>query len=155
MPPPGKRAAWLRLLEAQTVLADLFDAELRRDCDVPVVWYDVMIKIWLAPDHAIRMSDLAEQVLLSRSWLTRRVAQLEKAGLVTRTNAGDDGRGVLAVMTERGRERFAEMERSHARSISTHFSRLLTAAEATVIEEACARIAASGRTALAEHRTQA
>ena len=86
MPPPsGKRLAWLRMLEAHTRLIELMESDLRRDCGVPLVWYDVMIKIWVAPGRRIRMAELAEQALLSRSWLTRRVVQLEQAGLVTRT----------------------------------------------------------------------
>ena len=97
-PPTGKRAAWLRSLEAHTYLVDLMDRDLRRDCDVPLAWYDVLIKIFTSPGHRIRMAELADQVLLSRSWLTRRVVQLEEAGLVVRTSVGDDGRGVLATM---------------------------------------------------------
>ena len=148
MPPSRTRIAWVRLLEAHTVLVDLFEAELRRDCGVPVTWYDVLIKIWLAPGHRLRMADLADQVLLSRSWLTRRVDQLEEAGLVRREHVGEDGRGVLAVMTPQGLETFAEMETSHTRSIEQHFSSLLTSEEAAVLERACERIATAGRASL-------
>lgn len=150
--PTGKRAAWLRSLEAHTYLVELMDRDLRRDCDVPLAWYDVLIKIWLAPNHRIRMAELAEQVLLSRSWLTRRVLQLENAGLVTRTGVGDDGRGVLAAMTEHGQRVFAAMERSHAASIENHFSSHLTVEEAKVIATAFARISSAGRNALNDPR---
>ena len=144
MPPPsGKRLAWLRMLEAQTRLTELMDADLRRDCGVPLVWYDVMIKIWVAPGRRIRMAELAEQALLSRSWLTRRVVQLEQAGLVTRTDASDDGRGVVAELTPAGLETFARMEQSHAKSIATHFNTHISQDEARVISAACARITAA------------
>jgi DNA-binding MarR family transcriptional regulator len=109
-----------------------------------------MVKIWLAPDHAIRMSELAEQVLLSRSWLTRRIIQLEAAGLIVRRSDDTDGRGVLAVMTEHGHDVFRAMEASHTRSIAKHFSAHLTADEATVVATALGRIAAAGRVSLAE-----
>jgi DNA-binding MarR family transcriptional regulator len=155
MPPSRKRIAWVRLLEAHTVLVDLFEAELRRDCGVPLAWYDVLIKVWLAPGHRLRMADLADQVLLSRSWLTRRVDQLEEAGLVRREHVGEDGRGVLAVMTEQGLETFAAMERSHTRSIEEHFSSLLTRDEAAVLVAACGRIAIAGRASLARDRVSA
>ena len=144
MPPrSGKRLAWLRMLEVHTRLVELMEADMRRDCGVPLVWYDVMIKIWVRPDHRIRMAELAEQALLSRSWLTRRVAQLEEAGLVARTGAGDDGRGVFAELTPVGLETFSRMEESHARSINTHFSAHVSQEEARVMAAAFARISAA------------
>src|SRR3954447_1377314 len=107
MPMP-RRAAWYQSIRAHTILLELMDAELRSDCGVPLAWYDVLIEISKAPGQAMRMSELADQVLLSRSWLTRRVAQLERAGLVERRAAAKDGRGVVAAMTPSGREKFAE-----------------------------------------------
>jgi DNA-binding MarR family transcriptional regulator len=124
------------------------DADLQADCGVPLAWYDVLIEIAKAPDQAVRMSDLADQVVLSRSWLTRRIAQLESAGLVERRAAAGDGRGVVAAMTDDGRERFAAMEKSHARSIQRYFSTHLDDDEAEVVARAFARIADAG----AEHR---
>ena len=147
-PPSDKRLAWLRMLEAHTRLVVLMERDLRRDCGVPLAWYDVLIKVWLAPDHRIRMAELAEQVLLSRSWLTRRVVQLEDAGLVTRTEADDDGRGVVAEMTPAGLDMFARIEQSHARSIATHFSAHLSKDEAHVISTVFGRISAAGEAAL-------
>ncbi len=145
MPPPsGKRLAWLRMLEAHTRLVELMESDLQRDCGVPLVWYDIMIKIWVAPGRHIRMAELAQQALLSRSWLTRRVAQLEQAGLVTRAGADDDGRGVSVEMTATGLETFARMERSHAKSIAKHFSAHVSHDEARVMAEAFARITAAG-----------
>ena len=128
------------------MLVHLMDTELLRDCGVPLEWYDVLIKLWIAPGRALRMSELANQVLLSRSWLTRRVMQLEKAGLVTRCPAGpEDRRGVLATMTPEGQRVFANLEKSHARSIENHFSKFVSEQEAAVIRECFARIARQGR----------
>ncbi len=141
----NKRTAWYRSLQAHVVLIDLFDREMQRDCGVPMVWYDVLIKLWLAPGKSLRMSELADQALLSRSWLTRRVIQLEDAGLVSRTSADGDGRGVAATMTDKGKRVFLELEKSHARSIERHFSQHLNAEEAAVISSAFDRIARAGR----------
>ena len=141
MPPPsGKRLAWLRMLEAHTRLVELMESDLRRDCGVPLVWYDIMIKIWVSPGRRIRMAELAEQALLSRSWLTRRVVQLERAGLVTRAGAGDDGRGVFVEMTPIGLDTFERMEESHAKSIARHFSTHISKDEAQVMAVALSRI---------------
>ena len=152
MPPPsGKRLAWVRMLEAQTRLVELMESDLRRDCGVPLVWYDIMIKIWVAPGRRIRMAELAEQALLSRSWLTRRVLQVERAGLVARTGASDDGRGVLVEMTPAGLETFARMEESHAKSIARHFSAHVSLAEARVMSAAFGRITAATSAASPPH----
>ena len=127
------------------------DRELQRDYGVPLEWYDVLIKLWLAPGKRLRMSDLAEQALLSRSWLTRRVMQLEEGGLVLRYPAGpEDGRGVVAAMTDEGQRVFAELERSHARSIADHFSQFVTDEEAVIVARCLGRIAEAGRAALTE-----
>ena len=144
----SKRSAWYASLEGHHVLLRLMDDELRAECGVPLVWYDVLIKVWLSPGHSIRMSELAKQVLLSRSWLTRRVVQLETAGLVERLRTGDDGRGVVARMTEFGLQEFAKMEESHARSIAKHFSGHLNTQEAALVRACFERIAGQGRAAL-------
>ena len=101
MPAP-RRLAWYQTLRAYMVLLEIMDAELQADCGVPLAWYDVLIEISNAPGHAIRMNELADKVLLSRSWLTRRVAQLEREGLVERRAASGDGRGIIAAMTPKG-----------------------------------------------------
>jgi DNA-binding MarR family transcriptional regulator len=142
--PASPRLAWYETLRAYTVLLDVMDAELQADCGVPLAWYDVLVEISNAPGQSIRMNDLADKVLLSRSWLTRRVTQLEHAGLVERRSANGDGRGIVAAMTTSGQEAFAAMERSHARSIRRHFSDHLDDDEAAVIAAAFARIADHG-----------
>jgi AraC-like DNA-binding protein len=124
----SKRTAWYRSLQAHVVLIQLCDNELRRDCGIPMVWYDVLVKLWLAPEQSLRMSELADQALLSRSWLTRRVR---------------------ATMTEKGKQVFLDWEQSHSRSIERHFSRHLSNDEATVIAAAFDRIAQEGRRSLA------
>jgi DNA-binding MarR family transcriptional regulator len=146
--PASRRHAWYQTLRAYTALLEIMDAELQADCGVPLAWYDVLIEINNAPDQTIRMRDLADKVLLSRSWLTRRIAQLESAGLVERRSASGDGRGVVAAMTTSGRKAFVAMERSHAQSIQRHFSDHIDDHEATVIAAAFARIGDHGADAL-------
>ena len=149
MPSNSRRSAWYASLEAHCVLVHLMDSEMHRDCGIPLEWYDVLIKLWLAPGKRLRMSELADQVLLSRSWLTRRVIQLEKAGLVTRCPAGpEDRRGILATMTKEGERAFASMEKSHSSSIEAHFSQFVSEQEAAVIRACFGRIARQGRESL-------
>ena len=146
--PSLTRRAWYESLRAHAALVELMDQELRADCGIPLAWYDVLVEVAHSPNGAIRMADLAEQVLLSRSWLTRRVTQLENAGLLERRAADDDLRGVCAALTPHGRETFGKMERSHSASIERHFSRYLSAEEAELIARAFALIGSSAIEAL-------
>lgn len=144
MPSPA-RLAWYQTLNAMTALLELMDRELQQDCGVPLAWYDVLIEVYRSPDHSIRMSELADRVLLSRSWITRRVRQLEDAGLLTRTVAPDDQRGIIASLTPSGLYTFRKMERSHQASINRHFSTHVSDHDARLIEQRFAAIAAHAR----------
>jgi DNA-binding MarR family transcriptional regulator len=147
MPLGPKRAAWRAVLFAQNALVRIFDDELQRECGTPLPVYDILIRIWLAPHQTLRMSELAESAVLSRSWITRRVERLERSGLVERFSSDDDGRGVCVRLTPAGREAFARLEASHARSIERHFSAYITEDEALVIARVLNRVTA------AAHRT--
>jgi DNA-binding MarR family transcriptional regulator len=140
-----KRAAWRAVLFAQNALVRVLDEELQQECGTSLQVYDVLIRIWLAPEHTLRMSELAESALLSRSWITRRVDRLEQSGLVERLSADDDGRGICVRLTPAGEETFARLEASHARSIERHFSAYITEDEALVIARALDRVTAAVR----------
>ncbi|HEY0936540.1 MAG TPA: MarR family transcriptional regulator [Trebonia sp.] len=145
MPLGPKHAAWRALLFAQNALVRILDEELRQECGTPLPVYDVLIRIWLAPRHTLRMSELADSALLSRSWITRRVDRLERSGLVERLPADEDGRGVRVRLTPAGRETFDRLNASHARSIERHFSSYITEEEAAVITRVLNRVTAAAR----------
>jgi DNA-binding MarR family transcriptional regulator len=155
LPLGPKRAAWRALLFAENALVRIFDDELLRECGTPLQVYDVLIRIWLAPRHTLRMSELAESAVLSRSWITRRVDRLERSGLVERFSAGDDGRGVCVRLTPEGERTFARLEASHAGSIERHFSAHITEEEALVIARVLDRVAAAAQQSLADSAGEA
>lgn len=149
MPPPRRpRQAWYEATRAYGALLELMNRELLEDCGVPLVWYDVMVELARSPDHALRMSELADRVLLSRSWITRRVRQLEQAGMLERRRASEDQRGVIAALTPEGLQAFQRMEASHTASIERHFSRYLSGDDAAVISRTFATISRHARQAL-------
>jgi DNA-binding MarR family transcriptional regulator len=148
--PPGSRSAWYHTLDAMTALVELMDRELRSECGCPLAFYDVLVEIYHSPGHSIRMSELADRVLLSRSWITRRVGQLEGAGLIARGAATEDRRGITATLTPHGLDAFQAMERSHAASIQRHFGTHLSAEEARLISRTFAAIASHAREALSD-----
>ncbi len=146
MPTPA-RSAWYQTVSAITSLLELMDSELQRDCGIPLAWYDVMVEVYRSPGHSIRMGELADRVLLSRSWITRRVNQLEDAGLLTRTAASGDLRGVTASLTTAGLETFRRLERSHTASINRHFAAHLSDEDARLIDQRFATIALHAKSA--------
>lgn len=88
--------------------------------------YDVLLRLAGAPNRVMRMSDLAERVLLSPSGLTRLVDRLEEGGLVSRSQDPADGRVALASLTDRGRDELRRAARTHLRGIRAHFTGRLT-----------------------------
>jgi DNA-binding MarR family transcriptional regulator len=84
--------------------------------------YDVLLQLGDAPEFSLRMTELAEAVLLSRSGLTRLVDRLERAGLVRRSRVREDGRGVAATLTDRGLERLRTASSTHNAGVKEHFS---------------------------------
>ena len=81
----------------------------------------MLVNLESAPDRQMRMSELAEAVLLSRSGLTRLVERLERDGLLTRADCPDDARGSLAVLTDAGVARLAEARKTHLRGVRERF----------------------------------
>jgi DNA-binding MarR family transcriptional regulator len=81
----------------------------------------VLLRLGTAPDGAMRMSVLADSVLLSRSGLTRLVDRLERAGLVERRECEDDARGLLAIITEEGRELWTKARGTHLAGVRRLF----------------------------------
>src|SRR5213595_1040421 len=100
---PGRRGleAWRSLLRAHATLMRQLEEDLEKKTGLSLADFDVLAQLALAGGE-LRMADLAARALISRSGMTRRVARLVGEGLVHRTNAAADGRGVLVALTEAG-----------------------------------------------------
>src|SRR5438093_7937659 len=119
---PGRRGleAWRSLLRAHATLLRRLDTDLQQATGLALADFDVLAQ--LAEAHgALRMTELADRALISRSGMSRRVARLADEGLLRRTKAGTDGRGVVVTLTEAGMGRLAETAPVHARGISKLF----------------------------------
>jgi len=106
-------AAWRGLLRAHAALLAELDAELETAHGLALSSYDVLVNLADAPGGRMRMRDLADAVLLSRSGLTRLVDRLERDGLLTRATCPTHARGAYAVLTEHGRERLTAARPTH------------------------------------------
>ena len=95
-------AAWRGFLRVHAALSKQLDAELEATHGLPLTSYDVLINLQAAPDRRLRMADLAERALLSRSGMTRLVDRLERQGLLARDTCASDARGCFAVLTDAG-----------------------------------------------------
>lgn len=94
--------AWARLLKAQKLLLEGVQEALSEAGLPPLEWYDVLIELKTAPEQRLRLFDLGERIVLSRSNLTRLLDRLEKEGLVSRDHCAEDRRGLYAVLTPAG-----------------------------------------------------
>jgi DNA-binding MarR family transcriptional regulator len=103
--------------------------------------YDVLVQLAEAPGQRLRMTELADAVLLSRSGVTRLVDRLEKGGLVARGRVDSDGRGVVAVLTQYGFERLKAATGTHLGGVALHFAGSLDGDELVSFGRTCERLA--------------
>ncbi len=127
-----KVAAWRAFLHAHLVLTDVLERELAAATGLPLTWYDVLVNLHAAGGR-LRMQELANRVVLSKSGLTRLVDRMVTAGLVCREPAAGDRRGLLAVMTEEGDRALHEAAPVHLRGLAETFGRHVTDEEAAVV----------------------
>jgi DNA-binding MarR family transcriptional regulator len=109
------------MLRAHAELTRALDAQLAREHKLPLSSYEVLLFLADAPEGRMRMSDLAESVLLSRSGLTRLVDRLEREGLLKRERCESDARGLFAEITPAGRELFDSARRTHLEGVRALF----------------------------------
>lgn len=113
--------AWRGFLRAHATLVRELDEELSERHDLPLSSYDVLVQLDEAPEGRVRMSRLADAVLLSRSGLTRLVTRLERQGLLERTECPSDARGAFAAITDAGRARLAQARATHRQGVRERF----------------------------------
>src|SRR4051812_49831191 len=105
--------AWRGFLRTHATVVRELDEELTERHGLPLSSYDVLVQLEEAPEGRLRMSHLADAVLLSRSGLSRLVTRLESQRLLERLECENDARGAFAAITEAGREKLAEARATH------------------------------------------
>jgi DNA-binding MarR family transcriptional regulator len=117
---------WRSFLRAHARVVGELEGELNARAGLPLSWYDVLLQLAEAPHRRLRMSELADRVLLSRSGLTRLVDRLQAAGLVRREADPNDARGTFTVLTDAGLVRLRAAAPVHLSGIQqrwlSHFS---------------------------------
>jgi DNA-binding MarR family transcriptional regulator len=112
---------WRTFLRAHAHAIRELERELAAETGVPLGWYDVLLQLAEAPERRLRMAELADRVLLSRSGLTRLVDRLQAEGLVRREPSPHDARGTFTVLTADGMARLRAAAPVHLAGIRKHW----------------------------------
>jgi DNA-binding MarR family transcriptional regulator len=114
--------AFVSLVRAHAAATRLLSAQLTADHGLTISDYEVLLRLAQASDRRMRRVDLAEQVLLSASGITRLLEGLERAGYVDRAACDSDRRVVYAVLTDEGLAKLREASRSHLAQVEAYFT---------------------------------
>jgi DNA-binding MarR family transcriptional regulator len=112
--------AWASVLRVHAAVVPRLERDLAA-VGMPLSWYDVLLELNAAPDRRLRMTELGARAVLSRERVSRVVDELERAGLVRRERNPDDGRSLLAVITDEGRARLRAAAPAYLAGIERHF----------------------------------
>jgi DNA-binding MarR family transcriptional regulator len=134
-----EQSAWRKLAAVTVLLPAALEAQLQRDADLTHFGYWVLAMLSEAPDHAMRMSELAAQTFGSQSRLSHLVARMERRGWVQRSRVSEDGRGYRAALTPAGYAKLVESAPAHAAEVA-HIFDGLTPEQVAILDELCAVI---------------
>jgi len=131
---------WVRFLRAHAALTRELGARLEADHGLTMSDFDVLIQLYHAPDHAMRRVDIARQVLLTASGITRLLDGLEHCGLVAKRSCENDARVSYAVLTEEGLRKVEAARQSHHADIDELFGAALAPEEREQLGELLSRL---------------
>jgi DNA-binding MarR family transcriptional regulator len=132
--------AWRGLLHVYAQLSKALDAQLVAGHGLPLTSYEVLMYLSDADGGRMRMNELADSVLLSRSGLTRLVDRLEREGYLERCSCAHDARGAFAVLTPAGREKVESARVTHLAGVREHFLSKFSSDELEVLGDAWQRV---------------
>lgn len=133
--------AWRAWLDATLQLNDRLSRDLQEAHGLTLADYEILVHLSESHDRRMRMSELADKVLSSRSRLSHQVDRMERAGLVSREHCVDDRRGSFAVLTDHGWDALVKAAPDHVASVRRHLVDVLDAQEFAALGASCRRIA--------------
>jgi DNA-binding MarR family transcriptional regulator len=133
-------SAWPMFLIAHDELVARIEEQLRNKGLPEINWYTVLWVLARAPDERLRMHELSEAAVITRSNLTRLVDRMEKAGLVSRERVSGDRRGAYACLTPAGRDMKTEIWKVYGPAIQEHFTRHLSPQESATLHDIMLRL---------------
>ena len=115
-----EQRAWRSWIAATLLLQDRLGRDMQEEHGLSFADYEILVQLSEHPERRMRMSDLAERTLSSRSRLSHQINRMERAGLVTREPCDDDRRGTFAILTEQGWQAIVSAAPDHVRSVRRH-----------------------------------
>jgi DNA-binding MarR family transcriptional regulator len=115
----AEQTAWRAFLNAVQMLNTEVESQLQRDSGISHADYEILVRLSEQPSRSLRMSELAARAVFSRSRLSHAVGRMEREGWVRREPSPEDGRGLRAVLTERGFEVLAAAAPGHVEAVRT------------------------------------
>jgi DNA-binding MarR family transcriptional regulator len=149
-----RSSVWRLFLTTHSKLLEHNEAKLAQAELPPLEWYDVLFTLKEAPEQRLRLSELAEKVLLSRSNLSHLMDRLEKVGLLRRESCPSDRRGTFAVLTKEGLAMQERMWAVYAESITETFACHLDDDEVKTLQHVLNRLMAAADEAQERSKTQ-
>jgi DNA-binding MarR family transcriptional regulator len=141
---PGPRdprlETWRSFLVAHAQIRRQLERELQAEQSLGLGEYEVLLLLARADDRQLRMSELADRLVLSRSGVTRLVDRLTAEGLVERASCDTDRRGAWATLTEPGYERLRRAAPTHLRGVGEHFLDRIPPAELEALQRTLDRV---------------
>jgi DNA-binding MarR family transcriptional regulator len=132
---------WRGWLAASMLLPERLNRDLQEQHGLTGTDYQVLVELSESPERRMRMSTLAERTQLSRSRLSHQVDRMTRAGLVTRQECAQDGRGMFAVLTDQGWETIVAAAPDHVESVRRHLVDRLTPEQFEAFGQACITVA--------------
>jgi DNA-binding MarR family transcriptional regulator len=138
-PDPERLAVWRALLATHARITNQLSAELEAERELPLSWYEVLL-VLSESGGRLRMSELADRLVVNRSSLTRQCDRMVDAGLIKREPVVGDARGIQAVLTRLGRETFRRAAPAHLRGVHRHFTQYLTDTDVAALARVFAKL---------------
>jgi DNA-binding MarR family transcriptional regulator len=132
--------AWGYVLRLQSQVVARIEEDLKRRGEISLTWYDVLLTLEKAIGKRLRMSEIADRIVLSRSALTRSVDKLEAEGYLKREPCRHDERGAYAVLTKKGARALARARPVYWAGIRKYFAAGLTNADISSLESLLEKI---------------
>lgn len=137
----ARLASFRAFLRAHARVTRQIERELQAEQGLALADYDLMAELSAAPGRRVRMGELAERLVLSRSGITRLVDRLQAKGLVQRHVCEGDRRGQWAAITDAGQARFRGARSTHMRCVARHFGNRIPAGDHATLERMLGEVA--------------
>ncbi|WP_329178055.1 MULTISPECIES: MarR family winged helix-turn-helix transcriptional regulator [unclassified Streptomyces] len=145
---------WRAYLSASVAFSAHIDRQMRQDSGMPMAYYEILVRLSEAPHRRLRMSELADASLSSRSRLSHAVAALERNGWAERRPADGDRRGWVCALTDEGYAALAAAAPGHVTTVREHIFDVLTPEQLASLKDIGLAISAGLRTECAAARAE-